>query len=160
PDPHGFFARKASDLGIADAALGLIAVMPEDQQAGLAALLDALEAQGFSHLSQRSREQVMRNVALLGPQPAAGIQGLINLTLFLYYGLPDQTGRNPNWDMFGYPGPVSAPPATEPALRPFVPDGDTTLEADVCIVGSGSGGGVMAGVLAERGLHVVVLEMG
>lgn len=160
PDPHGFFARKASDLGIAEAALGLIAAMPEDQQAGLAGLLDALEAQGFAHLSQRSREQVMRNVALLGPQPAAGIQGLINLTLFLYYGMPDQTGRNPNWETFGYPGPISPPPATEPPLRPLVPDGDTTLEADVCIVGSGSGGGVMAGVLAERGLHVVVLEMG
>jgi choline dehydrogenase-like flavoprotein len=160
PDPHGFFARKASDLAIADAVLGLLDTMPEEQQAGFAGLLDALEAQGFAHLSQASREQVMRNVALLGPLPAAGIQGLINLTLFLYYGLPDQAGRNPNWEMFGYPGPVSAPPQAPRALQPFVPEGDTTLEADVCIVGSGAGGGVMAGVLAERGLQVVVLELG
>ena len=45
-------------------------------------------------------------------------------------------------------------------LQPLTPDGDTTLEADVCIVGSGAGGGVMAGVLAERGLKVVMLEAG
>jgi choline dehydrogenase-like flavoprotein len=41
-----------------------------------------------------------------------------------------------------------------------MPDGDTTLEADVCIVGSGAGGGVLAGVLSERGLKAVVLEAG
>ena len=159
-DPDGFFARKASDIGVPVAAEQLLATLPQDVQGGLLQLLDGLADQGFTRASQLSREQILRNITLLGPQAAAGVAALTNLTLFLYYGLPDERGQNPNWKTFGYPGPVSAAPQTEKAINTFVPDGDTTLEADVCIVGSGAGGGVMAGVLAGRGLKVVVLEMG
>jgi choline dehydrogenase-like flavoprotein len=159
-DPDGFFARKASDHGV-DVALGqILDTLPELQQAGLTQLLGALEEQGFAHASQRSREQILRNISLLGPEAAGGVGVLSSLTLFLHYGLPDQSGRNPSWKTFGYPGPISAPPQTERQLKTFEPEGDTTLEADVCIVGSGAGGGVIAGVLAGRGLRVVVLEAG
>jgi choline dehydrogenase-like flavoprotein len=37
---------------------------------------------------------------------------------------------------------------------------DVVVQADVCIVGSGAGGAVLAAGLAERGLYVVVLEEG
>ena len=160
PDPDGFWARTASDVGVPQALSGILAEMPGDQRAGLLELLEALADQGFVRSSQRSREQIMRNMALIGPDAAAGVGALTSLTLFLHYGLPDERGQNPNWKTFGYPGPISAPPTVEKPLKPLVPDGDTELEADVCIVGSGAGGGVMAGVLAERGLKVVVLEAG
>ncbi len=39
-----------------------------------------------------------------------------------------------------------------------VPEGEETIEADVCIVGSGAGGSVIAATLAERGMDVVVLD--
>jgi choline dehydrogenase-like flavoprotein len=160
PDPDGFFARRASDVGVPAAAEDLIATMPDEQREGLKELLGALGDQGFLRASQRSREQILRNVALIGPEAAAGVNGLIGMTLFLHYGLPDERGQNPSWTTFGYPGPISAPPQTERPLRPITPEEDTTLEADVVIVGSGAGGGVMAGRLAQSGLKVIVLEAG
>jgi choline dehydrogenase-like flavoprotein len=160
PDPDGFFARKASDLYVPQVLEVMLTTMPDEQREGLLTLLDALGEQGFARASLRSREQIMFNVSLMGPDAAAGIGALSSLTLFLHYGMPDEHGQNPNWKTFGYPGPLSPPPQVEKPLSPYVPEEDVTLEADVCIVGSGAGGGVMAGVLAERGLKVIVLEAG
>ena len=64
----------------------------------------------------------------------------------------------------GYPGPQALPKPAEQVERPIepiVPDGEElTLEADVVIVGSGAGGGVIAGELSAAGKQVCVLEMG
>ena len=161
-DPEGLWARKASDLGVDAGAAQLISEIPDPElQGGLLQLIDALGGQGITSApSQESREQILRNTALADPRAAAGIGALINMTLFLHYGAPDpETGQNPNWNTFGYPGPISAPPEVEKPLRIHEPQGsEETLEADVCIVGSGSGGSVVAAVLASRGLEVVVLE--
>src|SRR3954447_633297 len=161
PDPTGHWARKASDLGVDQAFEQMLAEFPPEDQAGMAQLLDALHEQGFAAQSQLSREQQLRNIALLGPQAAAGVGALTGLTIFLYYGMPDPTtGKNPNWETFGYPGPLRQPPQTPKPITPLAISGDTTLEADTVIVGSGAGGGVIAGTLAKQGQKVVVLEMG
>jgi choline dehydrogenase-like flavoprotein len=160
PDPDGFFARRASDIGVPVAIAQTLAGLADDQRVGLEQLLQAIAAQGFTQAPVEHREAILQAIAQSSPEAAAGVQTLISLTLFLYYGLPDQTGQNPNWSTFGYPGPLSPPPRTPRPIEPFQPDSDITLEADVCIVGSGAGGGVMAGVLSQRGLKVVVLEAG
>jgi choline dehydrogenase-like flavoprotein len=160
-DPEGHWARKASDLGVDVGATQLISEIPDPElRAGMLQLIDAIGRQGITRASQASREQILRNTALSDPRAAAGVASLIGLTLFLHYGAPDpETGKSPNWETFRYPGPISAPPKVEKALQVHEPQGsEETLEADVCIVGSGSGGAVVAAVLAQRGLDVVVLE--
>jgi choline dehydrogenase-like flavoprotein len=160
-DPEGLWARKASDLGVDEGAAQLISDIPDPElRGGLLQLIDALGGQGITRASQESREQILRNIALSDPRAAAGVAALIGMTLFLHYGAPDpQTGQNPNWETLGYPGPASAPTEVEKPLRIHEPEGaEETLEADVCIIGSGSGGAVNAAVLAARGLDVVVLE--
>jgi hypothetical protein len=161
-DPEGLWGRKASDLDVDAGAALLISEIPDPElRGGLLELIDALGGQGITRApSQESREQILRNVALSDPRAAAGVAALINMTLFLHYGAPDpSTGQNANWKTFGFPGPISAPPQVEKPLRIHEPEGaEETLEADVCIVGSGSGGSVIAAVLAQSGLDVIVLE--
>jgi choline dehydrogenase-like flavoprotein len=161
PDPHGFWARSATDMGADQAILQLLGTLPDTQAAGLLLLLDALAGQGFEAASRPSREQLLRTTSLANREAAGGIATLGGLTLLIVYaGADPQTGQNPNWPVFGFPGPVSAAPEEPKRIVPLGIDGDIELEADAVIVGSGAGGGVIAAQLAEAGLRVVVLEAG
>jgi choline dehydrogenase-like flavoprotein len=166
-DPTGFWARKASDLGVDVAIAQQLSsgAVPEDQLEGMRQLLDGLRAQGFDEAPQEVREAILHGFMDADPGALAGLSGLRALTFLLFYAIPDPaTGRNPNWEAIGYPGPRAAPPSAEDAPKTIPltrPEADTlNLTADVVVVGSGSGGGVIAGKLADAGQEVVVLEAG
>jgi choline dehydrogenase-like flavoprotein len=160
-DPHGHWARKASDLQIAAAVADLIAQIPDDvTRGGLLQLLDVLDAQGIGKApSQLSREQILRNITLASPDGAKGIGALAGMTLFMYYGAPHpETIVNPNWATLGYPGPPGRPRQVPKAIQTTVPEDGQVIDADAVVVGSGSGGGVIAATLATQGRKVVVVE--
>ncbi len=122
PDPYGHWARSASSYGVPEGLAQTLSGLPPEQHAGICQLLDVLTAQGFLTASQASREQLLRNVSLGSPEAAGGIAALGGLTLLLHYGAPDPaTGRNPVWDVLGYPGSGVGPAAraqADPAARP------------------------------------------
>lgn len=164
-DPTGFWRRSASDMGVPEAIEESLTQLPVEQLAGLRELLDRLAGEGFNQVSDRERERLVHEIADSSPEALAGVSSFRGLALTLFYGMTDpETNRNPNWEAMGYPGPLSDPPTptqapkTIPTIAPA--DDVLTLEADVCVVGSGSGGGVVAGTLATAGRQVAVLEMG
>jgi choline dehydrogenase-like flavoprotein len=117
----------------------------------------------FTHLAPAQREKMLQSWAQSNvPQLRKGFQALRKLFSFLFYGDAPATGPNPVWAAIGYPGPQpnDAPVDTPKPIRTLQPTTDTTLECDVLIIGSGAGGGVVAGELAAAGFDVLVIEKG
>jgi choline dehydrogenase-like flavoprotein len=174
-DPIGFWARTASDLGV-DCVLArnLKEDVPPKLYQGLVGLLDALGAKGFIKAPQAQREAILTQISGSSPQAGAGVAFYQKQTVLLTYGLPENPipdrnmvtygsprGQNPNWEVLNYPGPVSVPPSKEKEIKTITLSGDSqTFDADVCIVGSGAGGAVIACKMAMQGRRVLVLEAG
>jgi choline dehydrogenase-like flavoprotein len=159
-----FFERASTDLGVPVAIEDMMREMTAEEVAGVAGLLDALADQDFAAQDLDGRTAIVRDMAAADPDAKLGLRQLRGITALLFYALVGEDGSNPNWDAIGYPGPVSAPPSAEEAPKTItiadVAPGTDTLTADVCVVGSGAGGAVVAARCAEAGRSVVVLEMG
>lgn len=89
---------------------------------------------------------------------------LLSLVVEGYYGSPEAGGNREgkSWEMIGFrPGtiPESNAPVPETELTQRTLD-QLQDQYDVIIVGAGAGGSVAAAVLAESGLHVLVVERG
>jgi len=175
--PGGDGVPSATEMGVPAAVMAVVALNPRQaerrQVAQLLALWDSalLTALGggglqrFSELALPDRERVLLSWADSGvPQRRAAFQALRKAVLFCYYGLPGPAGvgaGSPVWDAIGYPGPLGSPKDPPPrTITPVAVQSDAELACDVCVVGSGAGGGVAAAVLAEAGLDIVVLEAG
>ena len=129
----------------------------------LYALLELGSSRRFSELGQFEKTKVLLRWADSGISlRRAAFQALRKAIGFLYVMLPGQTGEtNPVWDKLGYPGPIGVQrPDTPRKLNVSTPEKDTTLKCDVCVIGSGAGGGVAAAVLAGAEKEVIVLEAG
>src|SRR5918999_2513553 len=158
-------------LGVPEAILMAVGGNPSQiERDGFAGLLDAWDDQlagsgqaPFSSLRQAERERTLLAFAdSPDVQSRAAFQALRKGILLSYYCLPPAGGGpNPVYEALGYPGPLG-PPADPPPkrIKPLEVSQDTVLDCDVCVVGSGAGGGAAAGVLATARLRVVVLGAG
>ena len=91
-------------------------MMPEEIDA-LGQLIDAIGQNDFADQSIEVRTEILHGVAGSGPEAKQGVRQLRALTLLFFYALPDASGRNPNWEAVGYPGPISAPPSPDQAPK-------------------------------------------
>lgn len=117
-------------------------------------------ARPFRELPLAKREKYLVALANSPVGPfRQGYQGLKRLAGLIYFSAIGSQGINPAWPVLGYAPPPS-PPVVPPPINPLVVTRDTVLEADAVVIGSGAGGGVVAGELARAGKSVVVLEKG
>ena len=170
-DHPALFALDAATIGVAGAMEHVLATRDPDQLAQVRRLLHTLErplairlligrAQPFSTLPQPERERALRAMATSRvPLLRTGFQGLKRLATLLFYSLTDAAGTNATWPTIGY-RPSSNPPALQPLVQVTALTAPTTVACDVCVIGSGAGGSVVAAELAAAGKRVLVLEAG
>ncbi|GAA2399431.1 GMC family oxidoreductase [Actinomadura vinacea] len=158
PEPLRAGARER---GIPDVIAAAVPGLPPHAAGALTELLDGLDSESFADLDFDWRTALLRQAA---DDNRFALKQLKAMVFGLLLGPVDGTGRNPVWEAIGFPGPVSAPPspAQAPKSLPLVPvgSGPMTLTADVCVVGSGAGGSVIAARMAQAGRSVIVLEAG
>ncbi len=180
-DPHqpladvgrAHFARSASDMGIPERILSLIAEAKAEDRVRFEQLLDLMASPllgltwlgplcSADRLTSAQRDTLLRRWAA---SPIADIRNAFNslrkLTTLLFYGdVPPGQTENPNWSAIGYQ-PMAQHIRPDPAPLPLLHLRDSeTLDCDVLVIGSGSGGSVVAAHLAAQGLDVVVVEKG
>ncbi|HET8846191.1 MAG TPA: GMC family oxidoreductase N-terminal domain-containing protein, partial [Ktedonobacteraceae bacterium] len=166
-----YYRRSADDLRVAQTIAEKLGREGPELQADIRLFLSlfnappiglflAGRARPFRELPLAKREQYLLALAnsLIGPF-RQGYQGLKRLAGLIYFSAIDKGGINPNWPVLGYTAPPP-PPSVSPPISPLIISQDTLLEADVVVIGSGAGGGVVAGELARAGKSVIVLEKG
>ena len=171
PTLAAYYQRSAKDLHVALLIAETLAQEISEKQAEFRQFLALLaspasglllirKAKPFSELSLEQREKYLLALANSPvPQLRQGYQALKRLAGFIFFSVPDAQGINPNWEVLDYEGPT--PPSNIPrSLKPYEIVQDTTLDCDAVVIGSGAGGGVVAGELARAGKSVIVLEMG
>jgi choline dehydrogenase-like flavoprotein len=154
------------DDATVEGALAVLQGFPSHVQAGYRLALGALDAAARLRTGRRFADlSPARRQAVFGALDAVGAAGT---GLKLLLGMPVKTAA---FNRPAYLAAVGAPsydnPVREPeprwmenVLTPDDLDPVTELEADVIVIGTGAGGGVMAAELAEQGLGVAVLEAG
>lgn len=164
PVPDGgdpaFWQTSGSDVGADSALADFLLMLPEADQDGIAQLLDGLATLGFQHQGRMTREGMLGTAMALAPEAMIAITTLRSAACMFAHSIPDENGSNPFWAQYGYPGPQIRPTDEAPYITPYVPGSGEVIDADVVVVGSGAGGGTIAGILAAAGRRVVVLEAG
>ncbi len=172
-DERPFFATGALAAGVPERVERLVGMLtdPHDRArlrlllrvlgSRLASLVSIRRPSRFHGLPPEQRERLLATWAESSWRlPRTGFQALKRLVHVAYYCWPPRSGPHPAWPLVGYPGPLPQPEHGVAPLAAQTVDHDATIDCDVVVIGSGAGGGVVAGVLADLGRDVVILEQG
>jgi choline dehydrogenase-like flavoprotein len=117
-------------------------------------------ASRFSRLGQEKREKVLQRLARSAvPQLRSAYQGARSLVMLHAYAANGSPESDSLLSAIGY-----EPQINRKSTAPHIPvtklGQESVLECDVCIVGSGAAGSVVAAELAASGQDVLVVEAG
>ena len=169
-DP-ALFSMSASDLGVSALVAKALGRIDPAKRNAFRFFLRLLEnplfiagvsssASRFSRLPQTQREKVLQRLARSAvPQLRSAYQGARSLVMLHTYAANGTPESDALLSAIGY-----EPEINRRATAPHVPltklGTESTIECDVCVVGSGAAGSVVAAELAANGQNVLVVEAG
>src|SRR6202171_3729347 len=169
-DP-ALFSMSAADLGVSGRVAEALDRIDPAKREAFRLFLRLLEnplfiatvsanATRFSRLSLPARERILQRLARsVVPQLRSAYQGARSLVMLHTYAANGTPESDAILAAIGYE-PERNQKATAPRI-PVSKDGtETRVECDVCVVGSGAAGSVVAAELAANGQNVIVVEAG
>ena len=150
PIPTGLWARTATDMGADQGIEQVLAQLPRGaarRDDGAARRRSASRASRSRRSARASRSCATSSLARPGGGRRRRRAGRHDALPHLRRARPARRARTRTGQTFGYPGPTARAAAgrRSRSSRSCPTATSSTLEADVCIVGSGAGGGVIAG---------------
>ena len=169
-DP-ALFAMSAADLGVGGRVAQALEMIEPAKRDAFRLFLRLLgnplfmasvsrSASRFSQLSQSQRERVLQRLARSAvPQLRSAYQGARSLAMLHTYAANGTPESDALLAAIGYE-PELNPKSTAPHIPVTKIGDDSRIECEVCVVGSGAAGSVVAAELAASGHDVVVVEAG
>ncbi|MDP9206424.1 MAG: GMC family oxidoreductase [Gemmatimonadota bacterium] len=165
------FSMSASDLGVSARVAEVLNRIDPAKRKAFRFFLRLLEnplfiagvawrVSRFSRLSHKNREKVLRRLARSAvPQLRSAYQGARSLVMLHTYAANGTPESHSLLSAIGY-----QPEINRKSTAPHIPlaklGQESSLECDVCVVGSGAAGSVVAAELAASGQNVLVVEAG
>ena len=163
------FSMSAADLGVAARVENALSVIDSAKADAFRFFLRLLEnpvfiasvsskATRFSRMSQQAREGVLRRLSRSRvPQLRSAFQGARSLAMLHTYAANGTPESDSLLAAIGYTPEINQR-STAPHITFARVGSDAQVECDVCVVGSGAAGSVVAAELAGRGKNVIVVD--